>query len=104
MARIMWMVVIGVLVAAAGRADAGPGWTPVDRVIAVVDREVILDSEVERRIRELQPRLDAIKDPAERGRQRAQLHTQVVRSLVDEQLVISACARAGIQVSDPEVD
>ena len=85
-------------------APAQGAWTPIDSVVAVVNQDVVLKSELDRRIAGFKASLDQIKDPAERSKKRIELSKQVVSGLVDERLLHQEAARMGIGVHDQEVD
>lgn len=85
-------------------APAQGAWTPIDSVVAVVNQDVVLKSELDRRIAGFKASLDQIKDPAERSKKRIELSKQVVSGLVDERLLHQEAARMGIGAHDQEVD
>jgi peptidyl-prolyl cis-trans isomerase SurA len=92
--------VVVVAMAAAGPAVAQ---TKLDRVVAVVDDAVILQSELDARVSPASAQLQSIVDPVERGRRRAQLVAQTLGELVDEELIAQAAVGARVDVSDAEV-
>jgi parvulin-like peptidyl-prolyl isomerase len=76
----------------------------VDRVVAVVNDAIILDSEL--RVK-LLPYLDdvaGIQDPKERQRRIDKLRTQVLDDLINEELIVQAADEAHIEVDAKEVD
>jgi parvulin-like peptidyl-prolyl isomerase len=85
-------------------APAKGGWTTVDSVIAVVNADVVLRSELDRRMAGLKPQLDAIKDAAERAKKRVEATEQVTQSLIDERLMAQEATRIGLGVSDQELE
>jgi parvulin-like peptidyl-prolyl isomerase len=96
----------------AAGTPAGPSGGPatprktyvVDRVVAVVNDAIILDSEL--RVK-LLPYLDdvaGIPDPKERQRRLDKLRTQVLDDLINEELIVQAAAEAHIDVDSKEVD
>jgi peptidyl-prolyl cis-trans isomerase SurA len=86
------------------RPAAGQGWTPVDSVVAVVNQDVILMSELDRRLAAAKDTLEQIKDVAERSRRRVELRRQVLRGLIDEILVGQAAVAVGLTANSQEVD
>lgn len=76
----------------------------VDKVVAVVNDAIILDSEL--RVK-LLPYLDdvaGIADPRERQRRVDKLRTQVLDDLINEELIVQAADEARIEVDAKEVD
>src|SRR5699024_5363724 len=64
---------VGVLVAAlAARAAADTDWVPIDRVVAVVNHDIILASELDRELGTISE-LAAITDDAARAKKRDEL-------------------------------
>lgn len=115
-AALVAALVSTALVTAPGRVRAqptppGPADAPaprktfvVDRVVAVVNDAIVLDSEV--RVR-LSPYLDdvaGITDPKERARRLDKLRTQVLDDMINEELIVQAADEAHIDVESKEVD
>ncbi|HKE16054.1 MAG TPA: SurA N-terminal domain-containing protein [Kofleriaceae bacterium] len=95
---------LAVLAAAPAAAPAQGGWTPVDSVIAVVNQEVVLKSDLDRRLAAYKASLDAVKDPGERAKKRIELRKQMIAGLIDEHLLNQEAMRMGLGASDAEVD
>ncbi len=76
----------------------------VDRVIAVVDDAIIVQSELRARLSAMVPDLQAITDPKERSRRLDKLKTQMLDEMVNEQLIVAAAAEARIEVALDEVN
>jgi parvulin-like peptidyl-prolyl isomerase len=76
----------------------------VDRVVAIVDEAVILESELDRRVQQLSAGLDGIADPRERERRRARLPAESLDAMIDEELLLQAAVEAGLEVSAKEID
>ena len=95
---------LAVLAAAPAAAPAQGGWTPVDSVIAVVNQEVVLQSDLDRRLTAYKAPLAAVKDPGERAKKRIELRKQIVAGLIDEHLLNQEAMRMGMGASDAEVD
>lgn len=85
-------------------AAADPAWTPVDAVIAVVNQDVVLQSDFDRRSTQLETVLAQVKDTAERTKRRVELRKQILRSLIDERIFIQAALAMGISVVGAEID
>jgi peptidyl-prolyl cis-trans isomerase SurA len=82
------------------RAQSATG-TPIDRVVAVVNDGVVLESELNAQVREFQQRLTAQKVtlPSDQV-----LREQVLERLVVEEIQAQRADRAGISVSDEQVN
>ena len=96
--------------AAAQPSDGAPTAKPrptyvVDRVIAVVNDEIILDSELAVQLTPYEPDLEGIDDPKERARRKDKLRAQVLDEMIAEQLIIEAAAAARLEeITSKEVD
>jgi parvulin-like peptidyl-prolyl isomerase len=84
-------------------AQRGSHPVPLERVVAVVDDAVILQSELDMRVVPLAAQVQGIVDPVERERRLAQLVTNTLDEMVKEELVTHAAAAARIEVSDAEL-
>jgi parvulin-like peptidyl-prolyl isomerase len=95
----------------AGVAQAAPERTSpnagkkihLERVVAVVNDYVILQSELEARLVPMRAEAEQIADPAERKRRLAKLASQVLDEMVNEQLIVQAAEQAKIEVDSQEV-
>jgi peptidyl-prolyl cis-trans isomerase SurA len=92
------------LLPAARAASAESGWTAVDSVVAVVNHDVILKSELDRHLSRFKQSLDEIKDPAARGKRRIEVTQQVMRALIDERLFTQEAVRVGLGADDQDVE
>ncbi len=112
------LLVVCLLVGVAGAgpekpstAPAGPpGPSPnagkkilLERVVAVVNDYVILQSELDARLVPLRAEAEQIADPNERKRRFAKLSSQVLDDMVNEELIVQAAAEAKIEVDSSEV-
>jgi peptidyl-prolyl cis-trans isomerase SurA len=75
----------------------------VDRVVAVVNEEIITLSEVEKRSYSLQERIQTT-DRLERRKRIQEIFRKVLDSLVEEKLIDQEAKKSGIKVSNKEVD
>ena len=75
----------------------------VDRVVAVVNDDVILSTELMMRVAPLAFELQQISDPRERARRQSQLTGKILDEMVNEQLVSQAARAAKLQISAKEV-
>jgi parvulin-like peptidyl-prolyl isomerase len=99
----------------AGVASAAPAATPdtkspnagkrvsLERVVAVVNNSIILQSELDARLVPLQQEAQQIADPAERKRRLAKLASQVLDEMVNDELIVQAAEAAKIEVDSGEV-
>jgi peptidyl-prolyl cis-trans isomerase SurA len=92
---------LAALLSLSGLAAAQQQLQPVDRIAAVVDEDVILQSELDRAVRNIQGqyagREDQLPPPDV-------LRRQVLERLVLTRLQVARAAQAGIQVTDQDVD
>lgn len=75
----------------------------VDRVVAVVNDEVVLSTELMMRVAPLAFELNKITDLRERTRRQEKLRSQVLDEMINEQLVAQAAGAAKLEVSAKEV-
>lgn len=73
----------------------------IDRVVAIVDKEVVLASEVERR---LVSTIEQINKNQQKAPPVDKLQEQVLQRLVLESLQLQLAKRAGVRVSDADLD
>ena len=77
----------------------------VDRVVAVVNDAIILDSELAVQLVPYEDDLTGIDDVKERARRKDKLRAQVLDEMIAEQLMIDAAAAASLEeISTKEVD
>ena len=75
----------------------------LERVVAVVNDSIILQSELEARLVPVRAEAEQIQDPTERRRRLAKLATQVLDEMVNEELIVQAAEEAKIEVDSSEV-
>lgn len=75
----------------------------LERVVAVVNDAIILQSELEARLLPLQAQAAQIQDPVEQRRRLAKMSTQVLDEMVNEELMVQAADAAKIEVDSSEV-
>jgi peptidyl-prolyl cis-trans isomerase SurA len=75
----------------------------VDRVVAIVNDTIILQSELRARLAALAPDLQQIQDAKERARRLDKLKTQMLDEMVNEELIVQAAGEARIDVEATEV-
>jgi parvulin-like peptidyl-prolyl isomerase len=120
MYRTSGAIVVALVLAAAAPASAQDGNPParrarerdaaarpglvVDRVVAVVNDDIILDSELRRRLAPLAIELQDIADGRERERRRKVLASQVLDEMVNEEIILDAAEDAKLEVAESEID
>jgi len=96
---------IGTMVAALLLNGAVARAELVDRVAAVVNRDVIALSEVEKRAAPELARLNgAVRDPQQRAEERARLLKQSLDTLIGEKLMEEQVQELGLSVADAELE
>jgi peptidyl-prolyl cis-trans isomerase SurA len=75
----------------------------IDRVVAVINDSVILNSEMMRRVAPLTRDLDGVADQAERKRRKDKLKSQVLEEMINEELIIQSAAESKLEVAAKEV-
>lgn len=95
---------LGVIAAAALLWGSGARAELVDRVAAVVNRDIITLSEVNQRAAPELARLAGEKDPRRRADARAQMMKQALDVLIAEKLIEAEIRELGMTVSPSEVD
>lgn len=75
----------------------------LERVVAVVNDSIILQSELEARLVPVRNEAEQIADPAERRRRLAKLASQILDEMVSEELIVQAAEGAKIEVESAEV-
>jgi parvulin-like peptidyl-prolyl isomerase len=85
-----------------GRSDAGKK-NQLDRVVAVVNDAVILQSELEARLVPELADAGKIADPQQRRQREATLASQLLDATINEELIVQAAEAAKIAVSSSEV-
>jgi len=84
-------------------ADTATHGVVAERVIAVVNDAIILESELEARMLPMMQEVNQIADPSERERRRSKLKSQVLDDMVNEELIVQAGEQAKIEVESSEV-
>ena len=87
---------------AAPSPNAGKKFS-LDRVVAVVNDSVILQSELDARLAPVRAEAEQIADPQERARRLAKLSSQVLDEMVNDELIVQAAADSKIEVDSSEV-
>lgn len=85
-------------------ATDSPAPLMVDRVVAVVDDEVILSTELMMRVAPMAFELQKISDARERTRRQTKLASEVLSEMINEELVTQAARSAKLDVGEKEVN
>ncbi len=75
----------------------------LDRIVAIVNDDIILRSEVARRLSQLAPNFSNISDPLERARRRAQFTEQVLEEMINDALIVQEAKDARLKVKPQEI-
>lgn len=107
------LAVLFVVFAGVGVAQAQPAKRPrspnagkkfqLERVVAVVNDSIILQSELDARLLPLQAQAAQITDPVEQRRRLAKMSSQVLDEMVNEELMVQAAESAKVEVDSSEV-
>jgi parvulin-like peptidyl-prolyl isomerase len=76
----------------------------IDRVVAVINDVIVLESELGRRVIPLAAEMDDIKDDRERARRQKNLAGKVLDDMVNEELILGAAREAKLEVGAKEID
>ena len=90
----MWML--------PGVAAATPS-VPIERVVAVVNDAIVLNTELEARLAPVRAEVQQIADPSERRRRLAKLAGQVLDEMVNDELIIQAAHAAKLEVDSSDI-
>jgi len=76
----------------------------VDRVAAIVDADIVTQSEVEAKAAPELSRMRLDRDPAKRGEQRQEMLNRALEAIIGEKLMDAQVRELSIEVTDAEVD
>jgi parvulin-like peptidyl-prolyl isomerase len=76
----------------------------VDRVVAIINDAIVLDSELRMRLVPVLADTESISDPKERARRIQKLTTQMLEEMVNEELIVQAAEEAKIEIEPSEVN
>ena len=111
MRKILFVLMLASTAAYADKADKKDSSTSrnagqkisLERVIAIVNDSIILQSELDARLTPVRAEAEQIQDPGERKRRLAKLASQVLDEMVNEELIVQAAEGAKIDVESSEV-
>ncbi len=104
--RKLLFVLILALVPAIASADVSPNSgkkVHLERVVAIVNDSIILQSELDARLQPVLQEAQQIPDENERKRRIAKLTGQVLDEMVNEELIVQAAEQSKIEVDSSEV-
>lgn len=101
--RILALLLVLSSVAWADKSPNAGKKEHLDRVVAVVNDSIILQSELDARLVPVRAEAAQIADPQERHRREAKLASQVLDEMVNEELIVQAAEEAKIEVDSSEV-
>lgn len=76
----------------------------IERVIAVVNDEILLQSELNERLMAMQGQLKQIPDPAMRKQRLEEMRQQMLKMMIDQELIKSEARKLKIKVSDKDLE
>ena len=95
-----WLGAMGLVLVCNGAAHA----ELVDRVSAVVNRDIITLSEVEKRAAPELSRLSGVRDPQKRAEEKTRILKQSLDTLIGEKLMEEQIQELGLSVTDSELE
>src|SRR5438270_4351755 len=87
----------------AGKSPNAGKKVHLERVVAIVNDAIIMQSELDARLVPVRAEAEQISDPAEKKRRLAKLSSQVLDEMVNEELIVQAAEQAKIEVDSSEV-
>lgn len=104
-AMLRWSVCLVLCSAPAMAAPAAThDWQTVERIVAIVNDDLVLAGELDRRVARVTLEVERLPDPAERARRLTNLRETVLQGLIDDFLISQAAARVGLAVTPEEVE
>ena len=90
---------------ASAHASADPSSPPVllDKIVAVVNDDVILHSELHDRATQLAPQWEGIANEKERARRKKNFTRQLLNEMINEKLVVQSAKQANLSVKNREI-
>jgi peptidyl-prolyl cis-trans isomerase SurA len=76
----------------------------IERIVAVVNSDIILLSELELRVRPMMPQLQQIPDPQMRAQKLEELRRQLLNHMIDEKLIVQQAKKLKLEVSDADLE
>jgi peptidyl-prolyl cis-trans isomerase SurA len=94
----LWLAVFLLLHPSIGHARV------VEKIVALVGSDIILQSEVEERAAPMMADIAAISNPGQRAARASALRRQILERMVDEQLLLQEASDLKVSVSSEEID
>jgi peptidyl-prolyl cis-trans isomerase SurA len=94
---LFWIILIGILAPAAGLSKV------VDRIVAVVNDDIITLSELESAFQPFKKRIDDTYKGPDKDKVIADGHNMILNRMIDNRLIQQRAAKMGIVVKDEEV-
>ncbi len=86
-------------------AAALPAWAKVvERIVAVVNQEIVLLSELNERVRPMRRQLEKIKDKTMREQRTDELRRQMLNMMIDEKLIAQQAKKLKLSVEDKDLE
>ncbi len=96
--------ILALAVALALLCPAAASARVIERIVAVVGKSIILQSELEERVRPLTPQLQQIPDPQLRAQKAKELRHQMLQMMIDEKLIVEEAKKLKLTVSDQDLE
>ena len=80
------------------------GARTIERIVAVVNRQIILLSELSERVRPMLPQIKRNPDKAAQAQQLDQLRRQMLQNMVDEKLITQEARKLKLTISDSDLE
>jgi peptidyl-prolyl cis-trans isomerase SurA len=93
-----------VLLVLALALPATAGARTVERIVAVVGEEVILESEINERARPAMQEISALPDPGQRAQRAAAVRREVLERIIEEHLLLQQADELKLSVTSEEID
>jgi parvulin-like peptidyl-prolyl isomerase len=104
MVMVLPVVLLATATASADTKPARPGKTfIVDRVVAIVNDAIILDSDLKSRVLPAVEEAAAITDAREKSRRIQKLTGQILEEMINEELIIQAAEAVNLKVDSDQV-
>ncbi|MFH1045477.1 MAG: peptidylprolyl isomerase [Candidatus Omnitrophota bacterium] len=100
-----FVCLVGVFLSFLSAADAQNDFTSIDSIVAVVNNEVIAQSDVDRVMSTIEAEYASIyTDPKELAEQLAGIEKNIVNQMIEEKLIISEAKKLEINVEEEVID
>lgn len=76
----------------------------VERIVAVVNQEIVLQSELEERVRPMMQQIDQIQDESQKAQRLDQLRRQMLDMMIDEKLIVQEANKLKLTVTEADLE